>query len=235
MMNNKYSTRRLEAIRTTAKAFQYISHIYDLEPGPVVLYLRVSAPTQKDDLPHQRINLEMEVEKRGFTVIAVFEETASGWMDHRTGFGLAILKGRAANAVLVAESLNRFWRCWRYRSERKMPPLNIFEIKRLMAEADGVQLATLFHPDTPPKKEHGQQTKRGQVGKGNYGGRPVERFPKKARRLAKKPKAIASRKEGFSYRCISRQLNIPWSTIRDWTEGIQKKLHILRPVTEHTL
>src|SRR5439155_1311483 len=128
MMKKKYSTRRLEAIRTTAKASKYIAHINDLEPGPVVLCVRVSSVTQKDNLLPQRINLEWEVEKRGFWIVAVFEEIASGREEERIGFERAILEAQSAGAVVVAESVDRFRRSWFKRDAR----LSVFEMNRLM-------------------------------------------------------------------------------------------------------
>src|SRR6184192_3347760 len=103
--NTKYATERMEALRTTAKASQYISHIHDLKPSRAVLYVRESSQTQKDNLLHQRTYLKTEVEKRSFPIIAVFEEIAPGWQDCRIGFKKAILKAQAAGAVVIAESV----------------------------------------------------------------------------------------------------------------------------------
>src|SRR5690349_21363426 len=97
----KYSTRLIQAIRTAAKASKYISHLDHLKPGPVVLDVRVSSPSQKDNLRPQRSNLEWEVERRGHWIVAVVEEIAPGWMDFRTGFERAILKAKSAGAVVV--------------------------------------------------------------------------------------------------------------------------------------
>src|SRR5437867_2667622 len=79
----KYSTWRKEAIRTTAKASQYISHIFDLKPGPVMLFLRVSDRHQNCHLNHSEAELSWELEIKGNNVIGVFKETGPGWADDR--------------------------------------------------------------------------------------------------------------------------------------------------------
>lgn len=218
-----YATERIKALRTTAKPSQFISSLDALEPGPVVLYVRVSSFTHKENLPDQIAKLVAEMEKLGFLVIAIFQEVVPGWEEVRIGFEKAVLKAKDAGAVIVAESVSRYIRILRYRSRRFQPP-SVFDMRRLMAEADGVPLATLVHPDAPESEERSEQTKRGQAGKGNYGGRPKEQFRKKAKRLKQKPKAIALRREGFSYRQIGRKLGVHWSTIRDWTKD-EKTAH----------
>jgi len=212
MKNRIYATKRIAALRTPAKNSDFIPSVNKLEPGPVVLYLRVSAPTQKDNLPPQRTNCKAAVDKRGCSVVEIIEEIASGWLEERIGFERAILAARAAGATIVAESVDRFKRSW----PKRNAPLSVFDMNRLMAEAVGVRLATVVHPDTPPNEVRSYQSKRGQAGKGNYGGRPKAEYPKKARRLRLSPEAIAFRHEGKSYRQIGALLNVSWSTVRDW-------------------
>ncbi len=225
MMKKKYS-RLIEAIRTPAKASDYIAHIDDLEPGLVVPYGRVSRRQQqrKGKLNHQIADLTSELERRGHDVTDGFKETASGWADDRTTLQLAILEAERVGAVVMAESADRFIRHPEFNPKTNPDILpTVYEFERLMIEAANVQLATLHHPDTHWKIVRSLQTKRGQRGSGHRGGRPAERFPKKARRLVKKPKAIALRKQGFSYRRIGRDLGVAWSTIRNWTETIHRK------------
>jgi DNA invertase Pin-like site-specific DNA recombinase len=175
--------------------------------------------------------LKAELEKRGFTVIAVYEEIVPGWEDMyserwgRLELERAIVRAKDAKAVLVAPSVDRFRRSWnpKWRKKQPQPPLNLFEIKRLLDEADGVQLATLIHPDTPPEQVRSEQTKRGQAGKASYGGRPKE--TKKAKRLRLVPVARALWKKGCSYRRIGRRLKVHWSTVRDWLRGEGKSAH----------
>lgn len=227
-----YATELIKTVRTPAVPSKFFYSIDDLMPCPVVLYVRVSAHTQKHNLPHQISRLKTELEKRGFTVIAVYWEIVPGWeYIHsewwgRLGLERAILKAKEANGLVVAESVERFRRTydpdWKKRPQPL--PLTLFDMKRLMDEAEGVQLATLIHPDTPPRKVRSEQTKRGQAGKGNYGGRPKE--SRKARRLRLLPVARALWKKGCSYRRIARKLKIHWSTIRDWIKREEKSAHL---------
>jgi hypothetical protein len=103
MMKKKYSTRLVEAIRTTAKASQYITHIDTLAPAQVVPYGRVSKRQQqrKGHLEHQRSDLTWELERRGHDVIDFFKEAASGWVDDRTMLQLAILEAERVGAIVV--------------------------------------------------------------------------------------------------------------------------------------
>src|SRR6266511_2226742 len=168
--------------------------------------------------------------KRGVPLIAVFWEIVPGWEEMysdkggRLGFERAILKAKAAGAVLASASVDRFRRSWDpdWKKRKRQRRLSVFEFESLMTEADGVPLATLIHPDTAPNEVRSYQTKRGRAGKGNCGGRPRERFPKKAIRLEKRPVAVVLWKQGFSYRQISRRLNVSWSTIRDWIKSDHK-------------
>jgi len=206
-----------------------------------VLYGRVSAQSQKDNQPDDLAILKMEVEKRDVPVIAVFWEIVPGWEEmysdkwSRLEFERAILKAKAAGAVIAAASVDRFRRSWDpdWKKRKRQRRLSVFEIESLMTEADGVPLATLIHPDTAPNEVRSYQTKRGQAGKGNYGGRPAERFPKKAIRLEKKPEAIALWKQGFSYRRIGRLWNVTRSTIRDWTKNVHQKPHTSALLANH--
>jgi DNA invertase Pin-like site-specific DNA recombinase len=216
----KYATERIEALRTFARCSNFVFYIGDIAPfSLLVLYVRESTRSQRLNLPYQNAYLKNEVEKLGFVVVEIFEEIGSGWVDGRPEFERAVLKAQSMRAVLVAACMDRFRRCWRYQTECETPPLNLFEMKRLMTEADGVRLATLIHPDAPRSVVRSEQTKWGQAGRGNYGGRPVRRFPKKEKRLAKKPQAVDMRKAGLSYGQISRALRIPRSTVRDWIKN----------------
>ncbi|MDA1275861.1 MAG: recombinase family protein [Verrucomicrobia bacterium] len=82
-MKIKYSTKRIDAIKTLGIASDYIAHIDGIKPGPVVLYVRVSRRHQDESLPAQETNLQRELQSRGFSVLEVFMETASGWAGDR--------------------------------------------------------------------------------------------------------------------------------------------------------
>lgn len=225
MMKN-YSDRLIKAIRTTALASHYLAHIPDLNPCWVILFIRVSGRGQKEHLAHVESLLRRELERRGFKVVGVFKEIATGSSDDRTTLELAILEAERLGAILVAESANRFIRHPEFHPQTNPDRLpSVFDFERLMVMAGNVKLATLHHPDTHWKAVLGFQSKRGQQGSGNYGGRPSRRGPgwAKARRLKLLPVALARRKKGRSYRRIGRELEIHWSTIRDWIK--QKTAH----------
>ena len=234
MMKKKYSTRRLEAIKTTAVASQYIAHIENLDPGPVVLYVRVSRRHQDCHLEDQQADLTRKSERRGHDVIGLFKETASGWADYRTMLQLAVLEADRAGAVVVAESVDRFIRHPEFNPKTNPEVLpTVFDFERLMADAANVKLATLHHSDTPWKVVRGFQSKRGQAGSGHRGGRPIRGGPgsKKRRRESKMPEALKHREAGMSYRKIGQQLNVAWSTIRDWIKRDNGSLRAEKPHT----
>src|SRR5438094_5240014 len=140
--NLRYSTERVKALRTPATPSEFISGINNLKPGLVVLYVRVSANSQDENLPHQINRLKTELEKRGFKVIAIYSETEPGWRDRRIGFERAIDNAQSAGAVVVAESVDRYRKSWvpDWNDRKRQRRLSVFDVKRLMAEADGVPL-----------------------------------------------------------------------------------------------
>lgn len=232
-MKNKYATQRVEALRTPATPSKDILHIDRLPPGtPVVLLGRASTQTNRQEKsPEDQIkNLKHELEKRSFKIIDDVPEFAArdAEYEHRSKLERALLIAEKHNAVVVAESMDRFIGCFGYRKRRNPAPLDVFSIRRLLEMAVGVRLATLLHPDAMPDRGavKAYQTKRGQAANGNSGGRPVEQFPKKARRVKLMPQAIDLWKAGRSYRKIGRQLKIHWSTVRDWIQCFKKSAHL---------
>jgi DNA invertase Pin-like site-specific DNA recombinase len=217
--NKKYATERVKALRTPAKLSDYFFHFEKLEPMPLGLYVRESSRSQKNNLPFQRTNLEANVVKPDFSVFGVYEEIIPGWAEERRGFECAVLEAFTVGGAVVAECVNRL-----IRHRRKLDTFfTVFEMKELMSQVAGVPLATILHPDSPPDEVSSYQTKRGQAGNGNYGGRPKKiHHSKKLIRLENKDEAIELRNDGLSYRKIGRWLNIHWSTIRDWIKSEEK-------------
>lgn len=212
-----YATRRIKELRTLAIESEFIDNLKSLQPQCVLLYVRDSTRSQTNNLQHQKSKLIADVEAMGFSVVKVFEEIAQGWLDDRTEFYRAVVTAKRLGLPLVAEAVNRFWRCRPFLG--RMAPLRIFDIKRLMNAAEGVQLATLIPPGTPAKLVHAEQTKRGQCARGNYGGRPKE--SKKARRERLLPTVLELRRK-LSIRKIAKEVNVPWSTVRDWIDDHKK-------------
>jgi DNA invertase Pin-like site-specific DNA recombinase len=226
-MKLKYSTKRIAGLRTTASASKSISCIQELQPGPVVLYLRESGRGQEENLKGQEDHVTWELERRGFEVVAVFKETVPGWAENRIGLERAALKAKEVGAVVVAESGCRFLRSFSFKRDRKgkvridqkaLP--NVLEMDRVIALVDGAQLATLLPVDTHWKTVRGAQSKRGQIAAGNRGGRPG-REPgwKNRRRESKMLLVLRLRRGGLSYRKIGVISGVPWSTVRDWIQA----------------
>jgi len=77
-----------------------------------VIYARVSSADQKEDLKRQRRMLEKYAEKKGYKIVAVFEDVASGLNDARRGLKKVfdVLRAGRADVVVVAwkDRLTRF-------------------------------------------------------------------------------------------------------------------------------
>jgi DNA invertase Pin-like site-specific DNA recombinase len=179
------------------------------EPQPVLIYCRDSGRGQKENLRHQKSTVKRRLEEIGFRVVRSFGEIAEGWKKDRPEFRRAVRKAKATGLLLVAESLDRFWRpppgpdC-------KLPPMNSLEFKRFLSATEGVRIAVL----DPSEKARSEQTKRGQEARGHKGGRPKETKKKRRERLS--PIALKLSEARYSYRRIGRELKVPWRTVRDW-------------------
>jgi DNA invertase Pin-like site-specific DNA recombinase len=243
MKQRNYATGQLKALRTLAINSDYMEWMHDLKGRPVVIYARDSNNTQLNNLRHQEAGMIAAAKKLGCSIVEVVSVIAPGWEDERDWEQLrrAIRLAKATTgAVVFAEAVNRFTRGSRRcpgEEDKKNGPLKedlmrqltVHEMERLKAEADGVTLATLWHPNTPPKEVHSLQTKRGQEGTGNKGGRPKIRSRMRERRLRLTPEAVSLRESGHSFREIARQLRVrSWSTICDWIErdALEKSAHL---------
>jgi len=238
----QYSTKRLKAIKTSVKASEFIRSIDALKPCKVILYARESSKAQKPNLEDQISNGKAKLERKGFTVVEICREIIPAWEEatsERGRFKLerAVLLAKEHGAIVVAESLDRFRRTFVYQWKKGefQPPLTAYEMNRLMEEADGVPLATLTHPDATPSKVRRDQTKRGQAGKGHFGGRPVTKFSSKTEVREKlRPIAIKLRKFGLGYGGIAKQLSVDYreklkkdlsrATVQGWSASARRPL-----------
>lgn len=66
------------------------------------------------------------------------------------------------------------------------------------------QFCTIVHPDALPRENHGYKIKRGQLAKGNSGGKPVVK--RKARKAKFQPLAIKLRQQGWSFADIAEEI-----------------------------
>ena len=210
-------------------ASDYIFHLDSVPVAhselPIVLYARESGRTQdcRGNLANQGKNLLAAVTARGRAIVGrLHGEVSSGWIhpDHfRLRFERAITEAKRLNAILLAESTDRFIRPESYRSDTRWDAWpTVDEFERLKEMADGVILATLLHPDTPPAEVRAYQTSRGQQQKGRKGGRPKSNRPgyKKARRLELQPQVLRLRQQGCPIEIIGELTGLPKATISTW-------------------
>jgi hypothetical protein len=160
------------------RASDFIDHLPDAVTAgdPVVILCRVSHRNQSKNrnLLGQVQNTRRSVCDLGAEVVAEFSDVASGWVwDERTGFRKAIQLAQRIGATVVAESTDRLIRSKAFHSKSNpgaQPTQD--EFLMLQRKADGVQLATILHPDTPWREVRGVQSRRGQIAKKRRGGRP---------------------------------------------------------------
>ncbi len=157
------------------KASSFIGHaINEIKPGDLVLLCcRVSRHTQEysGNLADQEKNLRTRAEKLGVTVIEVFTHVGSGcdpyWL------ALPAEKAKQLGAKLFAETTDRLIRHPGYHSGRwPNAQARNTELEDLRWWTSGVILTTDLNPDAIPSEVRSYQRKRGQVAKGNKGGRP---------------------------------------------------------------
>ena len=141
----------------------------------------------------------------------VVEHTGPGWSCHWLQHAAKIAK--AHEAVLIAESPNRFVRSDHYHSvTNPTAQANALELERLKMWTRGVPMYTVLHPDATFEQERSYETRRGPCG------RPPKASPGsiKRRRESLLPQALELRSQGKSYREIEEVLKVSYSTVRDW-------------------
>jgi DNA invertase Pin-like site-specific DNA recombinase len=214
--------------RTPAKASNFIQHLEALareRPGlTAVVYCRVSERFQHHtgNLDDQQAAVLRELARLGIPVIAVYPSVESGWQladcPERQRLTDAAEHAREVGAVLVAETLSRFIRAvnWTTQNQDAVPVQEEYE--QLLAITGGVTLATIFHPDTPPRVERSHQTRRGQRAKGRKGGRPAGKKRKQKANwpMPVKLEANRLRRQGISIGRIAKRLGVPKPTVQYW-------------------
>jgi hypothetical protein len=189
----------------------------------VVAFCRESIPSNKRHLDDQESNLTWELERMGFDVVGVFKVVALADAEDRIKLEIAALTAKEANAILVAESTNRFVRGFCHKREalrgndkprRIAISPNVMDFGRFLDLVHGAKIATLWYPDLSEKEVRKRQSKRGQ--KGHHGGRPLGPMTKKRRRELKSVEAVKLRQDGLSWRQIGKALKEPWRTTKDW-------------------
>ncbi len=206
----------------TGIASDYISDTRSLKRCQrVVIYCRVSGYVQErsQNLSDQGENLKNELKQRGFVVLEIISEVASGWKEDRDALKLAAKYALAKDAVLVAESCTRFTRNKDYNSKTnwKVRPTQA-DYRRLQRDTHGVKLATLINPDATPAKIRSYETKRGKKSKGNPGGRPKKCSPgyKKRERQMYLPIVLELYRQNKNIAAIARSVNLKYDTVYSW-------------------
>ncbi len=187
----------------------------------MIIYCRVSGRVQErsQNLSDQVKNLKNESKQRGFVVLEIISEVASGWKEDRDGLLRTVEIAHENDAVVVAESVTRFIRSRDYNSKTNRNALPTgADYNRLQLETDGVELATLINPDATPEEIRSYETKRGKKSKGNPGGRPKKRDPgyKKRERQMYLPIVLERYKQNKNIAAIARSVNLKYDTVYSW-------------------
>lgn len=212
-----------------ADATQHIHSIDELRPGrPVVLVARCSGWEQErgGNLAAQTDNLLRVAHERGLIPVR-FDDGAEVLRDVWSGndpiwLTRAVELARRAGAVVVAESVCRLIRSPLF--DPLAGPDDPFarpswqDLDRLLAVTEDVELYTAVSPGATPAQIRGYQSRRGQLGKGSFGGRPPkqERGWKWRRREELRPEAIRLHAAGLGYGTIADRLGLSRSTVQGW-------------------
>lgn len=218
-----------------AKASEYLHHLDELVAAgaatAAILRCRVSGNTQRPQLDDQAAALRRRVEDElGIPVVEACAEVAPGWdLDQQPELDAAIQAAIAhgPGTVIVAESTDRYLRHPEYNGNKKSTP-TVSAFEALRDRAQGVPLATLLPPDAPYEEVRYYQQNRGQVAKGNPGGRPPKPAPVEYKRNYKGGHSIAKltwmlRVGIVEKKGIARLLGRSPSTVRGWVEQWERR------------
>ena len=199
-----------DGFQTPGIASEFIHALTDLVtkceqwPPPVWAYIRKSN-TAKGNLSDMKAEAIDQLIAVGVHVVGVTAvvETSSIFAD-RPHLREAIDGARRKSAWVVAPMRCRLIRHRNFDGTHETEPPTIGEFQMLIEMANGVALATIIDPDSPPSVNRSFQTKRGKEAKGNPGGRPIERRdPFRARWL---PVARELHANGLSLQAIADEV-----------------------------
>lgn len=212
-----YGTGNRQYVR--GKASKYIRSFDSLRRGDkVVLCCRKSRSDKNGSLSDQDDHLRQATEKVGAIVVAAVAFEGSGRDPYWIARATEIAKQHGA--VLLAECTNRLIRHFDFNPTVKRKArlqASDFELRDLEWWADGVPLVTHLDPDALPNEERAYQTRRRAAHK--RGGRPSKPGYKKRIRLRLRKHAVQMRHDNSSLNQIARALNLPRSTVQDWTRS----------------
>ncbi|OQA91377.1 MAG: hypothetical protein BWY26_01007 [Elusimicrobia bacterium ADurb.Bin231] len=219
----------------SAKASKYLYHLGEYHkqcPDIVaILYCRVSTGAQKhkENLYAQEWALRRKLKKLNIPIVSCYYEVSSGWVldsKKRWAFknAVALAKRYIKNgktAVIVATSSDRFLRNREFNTNTNPDVLPIVaEFEEFGKLIQNMPCATLLHPDMPPNKVRGYQSKWGQRTKKNKGGRPRKKMPgyKKKLRQEKLDTVIQLHNKGKTISVISFRTGVKPNTVKDWID-----------------
>jgi hypothetical protein len=234
-MSDMPIARRLRAHPEPAQPSKYIHHFdpYLLKHPSVamVLFLRVSGPTQRDrcNLANYEEAMREMLNTLGVNVIGRVSSAKSGKLSdpkHRRNLAQAarIAKEYGRNSAILAFSTDRLLRSEAYTKTNQGAQPSPEEFRLLLELTDGITLLTLTDPDEWWRSVRGIQSSLGQKMKGKKGGRPPKKdtYRKeyagymKQLRLEKKPEVLKLHKEGESVRQIAKLTGIKKSCVHNW-------------------
>lgn len=196
----------------------------------IILYGRDSTRQQyhKHNLDVLKKVLRGAVRKRGKSVIASFWAITSGWaiVDNRAKLLAAIKLAKQQNkpTIVLTTAANRYLRHEYYKSTNPLLPTTT-EWNILKGWAGDIPLVTLLPPDMSESKVLSQCIKWGMKIKNRKGGRKkkAQAGYKKQIRIEKLPQVLKLYYHGSSLYAISKQVDVAWSTIKDWIVKYAKR------------
>lgn len=201
----------------------------------LVVYERESHPNHKGNMKARRSivsrKLKKLAKKYGVKIIIrrIYYEVGnarSDFLEERKVLKKAIAFARKNDCVIVAVSVDRFFRPDNFSVKTPFVPLLVRDGERLEAMLDDVVVATIVTPGFGKRRLKGIYSKWGQKAKGRKGGRPPKKMSLKERREIYMPIAQKLRQEGMSYNEICKKIilpdgsSIPKSTIVRWVKHI---------------
>ncbi len=223
-----------------AKLSNYIGLFDSISPDqPVLMYCRVSTPTQLKDgaLERQRSILRAELEAKGARIIEEHLHCTPGydldpeeWQPGYTAHWKVTLRkaGKLARKKRAWIAITDPTRIVRHPIVRYGPPYfdrqaRVCDCEKMQRYIGRVTIVSLAAPDLSPREIRKFQSLQGQTAAGgNKGGRKAKGHKRKVRKK-KKPKARRLRRKGYSLGRIAEMLHVPRGTIQSWTQDIKVK------------
>jgi DNA invertase Pin-like site-specific DNA recombinase len=211
------STPKRERLTHPSDVIQHYVDVFHLNL-PVFTYARISdgrsAQYYRGNLDDQHRTLVDVAGDKLVGSVKCVEKGTGG--EHRKGLLKVVSKANKygelheTKVIVLSESTSRLIRGRKYTkfNQDELPtPRDLEWLDQIKGEK--VILATVCPPDITPKRERGEQTKRGNNAKKSNG-------YKKKRKENNLRRVREFKEQGMSYRDISRLVGIPVMTLYDW-------------------